>query len=62
MSFGFGIHRCVGNRLAELQLTIVWEEILKRFPTIEVTGEPKRVYSTFVRGYERLPVVIPRRV
>ena len=62
LSFGFGIHRCVGNRLAELQLRVIWEEILKRFPTIEVVGEPKRVYSTFVKGYESLPVVIPRRV
>jgi len=61
ISFGFGIHRCVGNRLAELQLTIIWEEILRRFPEIVVTGEPKRVYSTFVRGYESLPVVIPAR-
>ncbi|WP_372785444.1 cytochrome P450 [Phenylobacterium sp.] len=61
ISFGFGIHRCVGNRLAELQLKVIWEEILKRFPTIEVTGEPKRVYSTFVKGYERMNVVIPTR-
>src|SRR5665213_2799597 len=59
LSFGFGIHRCVGNRLAELQLKIIWEEILKRFPTIEVTGEPRRVYSSFVKGYEDLPVRIP---
>ena len=42
MSFGFGIHRCVGNRVAEMQLTIIWEEILKRFPVIEVIGEPVR--------------------
>ena len=61
ISFGFGIHRCVGNRLAELQLTIIWEEILKRFPEVVVTAEPKRVYSTFVKGYETLPVIIPRR-
>jgi cytochrome P450 len=61
LSFGFGIHRCVGNRLAELQLKIIWEEILARFPEITVVGEPKRVYSTFVKGYEHLPVVIPRR-
>ncbi len=61
LSFGFGIHRCVGNRLAELQLKIIWEEILQRFPTIEVVGEPRRVYSTFVKGYETLPVLIPRR-
>ena len=62
LSFGFGIHRCVGNRLAELQLTIIWEEILKRFPEIVVTGEPKRVYSSFVKGYETLPVMIPTRL
>jgi cytochrome P450 len=62
MSFGYGIHRCVGNRLAELQLQIVWEEILKRFPVIEVVGEPKRTFSTFVHGFESLPVRIPRRL
>ena len=62
MSFGFGIHRCVGNRLAELQLQIIWEEILKRFPVIEQVAEPKRTYSTFVRGYEHLDVVIPKRL
>ena len=61
VSFGFGIHRCVGNRLAELQLKVIWEEILKRFPEIIVTAEPKRSYSTFVKGYERMPVVIPKR-
>jgi len=59
LSFGFGIHRCVGNRLAELQLKIIWEEILKRFPEIVVTGEPRRVHSSFVKGYETLPVRIP---
>ncbi len=58
ISFGFGIHRCVGLRLAELQLKIIWEEILKRFDNIEVVGEPKRVYSSFVKGYETLPVRI----
>ena len=61
LSFGFGVHRCVGNRLAELQLTIIWEEILKRFPTIEVVGAPSRTHSVFVKGYESLPVVIPTR-
>jgi len=58
ISFGFGIHRCVGIRLAELQLKIIWEEIMKRFDDIEVVGEPKRVYSSFVKGYETLPVRI----
>ena len=58
LSFGFGIHRCVGNRLAEMQLRIVWEEILKRFKHVEVVGEPRRVRSSFVKGYETLPVRI----
>src|SRR5688572_21131851 len=61
LSFGFGIHRCVGNRLAELQLKIIWEEILARFPKIEIVGPPRRVPSAFVKGYEYLPVVIPTR-
>jgi len=61
MSFGFGIHRCVGNRVAELQLTIIWEEILKRFPEIVLVEEPKRTFSSFVKGYESMKVVIPRR-
>jgi len=61
LSFGFGVHRCVGNRVAELQLTIIWEEILKRFPVIELVGEPQRTHSIFVKGYETMPVVIPRR-
>ena len=59
VSFRFGIHRCVGNRLAELQLKILWEEILKRFPMIEVMGEPKRIYSNFIHGISSLPVRIP---
>jgi cytochrome P450 len=61
MSFGFGIHRCVGNRLAELQLTIIWEEIMKRFPDIQLLEEPKRSYSIFVKGYEDMKVVLPSK-
>ena len=61
LSFGFGVHRCVGNRVAEMQLTIIWEEILKRFPTINLVGEPTRTYSAFVHGYESMPVIIPTR-
>jgi cytochrome P450 len=59
LSFGFGIHRCVGNRLAELQLRILWEEILPRYPVIEVMGPPGRVYSNFIHGIRSLPVRIP---
>ncbi len=56
LSFGFGIHRCMGNRLGEMQLRIAWEEILKRFKNVEVVGEPQRVLSAFVKGYTHLPV------
>ena len=58
LSFGFGIHRCVGNRLGELQLKILWEEILKRDMKIEVLAPPKRVYSSFVHGYQEMMVKI----
>jgi len=62
MAFGFGIHRCMGNHVAEMQLRIIWEEILKRFEHIEVVGAPKRVPSNFVLGYETLPVKISARL
>ncbi|MDH5171054.1 MAG: cytochrome P450 [Gammaproteobacteria bacterium] len=61
LSFGFGIHRCMGNRLAELQLRVLWEEILKRFERIELVGEPERSISSFVHGYTALPVVVHPR-
>ena len=56
LSFGFGIHRCVGNRLAELQLQVLWEEILKRFDKIEVLEEPEHIPSSFVKGYSKMMV------
>lgn len=56
LSFGFGIHRCMGNRLAEMQLRIIWEEILKRFRMVETVGEPTRLRSSFIRGITDLPV------
>src|SRR5215831_20072102 len=58
LSYGAGIHRCVGDRLADLQLRILWEEILKRDLDIEVVGPPKRLYSNFIRGIRELPVRI----
>jgi len=56
LSFGFGVHRCMGNRLAEMQLRVLWEEIMQRFHSIELVGEPERVQSAFVHGYSALPV------
>ena len=58
LSFGFGIHRCVGNRLAELQLQILWEEILKRGMVVEMMEEPTRIYSNFIHGITALLVRI----
>ena len=59
LSFGFGVHRCVGNRLAEMQLIILWEEIMKRFPRIELVEEPRRIYSNFIHGITEMKVRIP---
>jgi cytochrome P450 len=62
LAFGFGIHHCVGNRLAEMQLRVLWEEILKRYPVVEITGQPVRTKSNFVHGFLSMPVRIPARV
>ena len=59
-AFGFGIHRCVGMRLAEMQLRVVWEEIMKRYPRIDVVGEPERLRSCFLRAIRSMPAQIPR--
>ena len=58
LSFGFGIHRCVGNRLGEMQLNVLWEEIMKRFDKIEVVGDPVYLRSNFIHGIRELPVMI----
>ncbi len=56
LSFGIGVHFCMGSRLAEMQLRVLWEELLERFQAVEVVGEPIRVPSSFIRGYTELPV------
>ena len=61
LSFGFGLHRCMGNRLAEMQLRVLWEEIMQRFHQVEVVGEPVRTLSSFVKGYQELPVRLHER-
>lgn len=58
LSFGFGIHRCVGRHLAELQLKILWEEMLNARLEVKVVGEPERIASNFAHGYSALPVQI----
>ncbi|MEM7098205.1 MAG: cytochrome P450 [Pseudomonadota bacterium] len=59
LSFGYGIHRCLGNRLAEMQLRVLWQELMNRHPAIEVVGEPERASSTVFHAIQSLPVRIP---
>tara|TARA_B100000123_G_scaffold254969_1_gene217055 strand:- start:232 stop:1566 length:1335 start_codon:yes stop_codon:yes gene_type:complete len=61
LAFGYGIHFCMGSRVAELQLRVLWEEILQRFKRIEIQDEPERVFSSFVHGYSKLPVTVTRK-
>ncbi|MFT7686615.1 MAG: cytochrome P450 [Candidatus Azotimanducaceae bacterium] len=58
VSFGFGVHRCMGNRLAEMQLRVLWEEIQKRFRKVEIVGDIVRVPNNFIRGISDVPVVL----
>ena len=60
LAFGHGIHRCVGARLAELQISILLEEMARRRMRVNVVGEPERVAACFVHGYRKLPVEISR--
>jgi cytochrome P450 len=60
LAFGHGIHRCVGARLAELQIGILLEEMAKRRMRVNVTGAPERVSACFVHGYRRLPVELSK--
>jgi len=60
LAFGHGIHRCVGARLAELQVATLLEEMAKRRMRVNVVGEPERVAACFVHGYRKLPVEITR--
>jgi cytochrome P450 len=61
ISFGFGIHRCMGNRVGEMQLRVLWEEIMKRFHKIELVGEAVRTKHVFIRGFTELPVRLIER-
>jgi cytochrome P450 len=61
LSFGFGIHRCMGNRLAEMQLRVLWEEIMKRFDNVELVGPVERLRSNFIRGITNVPVRLHAR-
>ncbi len=60
LSFGYGIHRCVGARLAELQLKILLEEMHERRMRVNVTGKVERVRANFVHGFRRLDVTLSK--
>ena len=58
VAFGFGVHRCMGNRLAEMQLRILWEEIIARYRKVEVVDDVVRLPNNFIRGIADVPVVL----
>jgi cytochrome P450 len=60
LSFGFGIHRCVGNRLAEMQIRVLWEEILSRNMAFELAGEAERTHSNVIHGITTMPMRVTR--
>ncbi len=61
LSFGFGIHRCMGLKVAEMQLRILWQQILEKFERIELVSEPQRLKSNFVNGYTEMKVKVKRK-
>lgn len=60
LAFGHGIHRCVGARLAELQISVLLEEMAKRRMRVNVVAEPTRVAACFVHGYRAMPVELSK--
>ena len=60
LAFGYGIHRCVGARLAELQLRVLLEEMHARRMRVHVAGDVKRVRANFVEGFRKLEVEVTR--
>ncbi|MBT3623057.1 MAG: cytochrome P450 [Gammaproteobacteria bacterium] len=60
VAFGFGVHRCMGNRLAEMQLCVLWEEIMKRYDRVEIVGDVERLPNNFIRGIKDVPVRLHR--
>ncbi|RYZ63643.1 MAG: cytochrome P450, partial [Proteobacteria bacterium] len=56
LAFGAGQHFCLGSSLARLEIRMMFEELLKRFPNIELAGAPRRLRSNFINGFKEIPV------
>jgi cytochrome P450 len=56
IAFGYGIHHCLGSRLAMLQLSLILEALLRRFPRYEVVSDPAYIRSNFVLAMKRLDI------
>ncbi len=61
VAFGFGVHRCMGNRLAEMQLRVLWEEIMQRFSNTKLAGDVVCLPNNFIRGISEVPVILQRK-
>ena len=56
LAFGIGPHFCLGANLARLEIRVMFEEILRRLPDIELDGKPERLRSYFINGIKRMPI------
>ncbi|WP_338468289.1 cytochrome P450 [Novosphingobium sp. ZN18A2] len=56
IAFGYGVHVCLGQHLARMEMRILWEELFKRLKSVELNGEPKRTISNFVCGPKHVPI------
>tara|TARA_B110000503_G_scaffold127411_1_gene197122 strand:+ start:2555 stop:2827 length:273 start_codon:yes stop_codon:yes gene_type:complete len=61
VAFGFGVHRCMGNRLAEMPQRVLWEEIMQRFSTIKLAADAVRLPNNFIRDVSVVPVILQRK-
>ena len=56
LAFGYGVHFCMGAALARMEVNSFFSELLPRLESIELTGDPQLVATTFVGGLKHLPV------
>jgi cytochrome P450 len=56
LGFGFGAHMCIGQHIAKMEMTILWEELLPKLKSIELAGDPVPVKTNFVSSFKSMPI------